>query len=415
MYLFNILYLISIILLAPLYLKKLLNKKYRNIIKKRLFPDIKFSEKKRIWIHAVSVGEVKGLERFIGELKKKTDQNIVLSVTTLTGFDIAKKIFPDIDVINSPLDFSFAVKKFTKLINPKILILNELEIWPNWIMILKRRKIPIFLINGRISDKAFVRYKKFLFLLKPFFRKLSKVMIQGDWYKDRFTMMGVPVKNIISCGNIKADEAIAAAKVLPSSEKLRKDFKLGDKGKILVFASTHIDDENFFLPVLNELLKTFFIIIAPRHTKRSESLKKRISDHGVNSFLYSQTGKDIPNDGIMIFDEMGYLMKLMKLSDIVFMGGGFDRSVGGHNLYEPAILSKPIIGGPHFSNFPDIGSALVKAGVFRVLKSQEELLRISYELSLLRNYELIADEKNAVFSRSGAIECIIGQIEEFIN
>jgi 3-deoxy-D-manno-octulosonic-acid transferase len=78
-------------------------------------------------------------------------------------------------------------------------------------------------------------------------------------------------------------------------------------------------------------------------------------------------------------------------------------------------LSKPIIGGPHFSNFPDIGSALVKAGVFRVLKSQEELLRISYELSLLRNYELIADEKNAVFSRSGAIECIIGQIEEFIN
>lgn len=415
MYLFDLFYILTMILIFPFHFKTIINKKKRQYIRDRFVPGLSSSEEKRIWIHAVSVGEVKGLESFIKELRKKFQAKIVLSVTTRSGLKIASKIFPGLDIIGSPFDFSFTVKKFVRTINPMILILNELEIWPNWMSIMEKEKIPVLLINGRISDNAYSRYRKFSLFLKPVFRKLTKVLIQGDWYKSRFIRMGVPPDRIISCGNIKADEAVTAAGNLPSIKEIIKESGLDNKREIILFASSHREDEKLFIPVLKDLLDRFSIIIAPRHVERSETLKRTLLDTGIDTYLFSETDKSKPDRKVMIFNRMGYLMHLMKLSSVIFMGGGMDPSIGGHNLYEPAILGKPIIGGSFFNNFPDIGAALIKTGVYRIVEKREDI-QTAVEASLAGNIDNICNNgQKAVKSGQGAVNCIIGELEAYLN
>ena len=183
MLLFDVVYLIFLLLALPIWVKFLLKKEYRKILKHRLSPGINYSKEKRIWIHAVSVGEVRSLKYLVEQLKEKyKKKEIVLSVTTPAGFECAQKEYPDIPVINAPVDFSFTIKRFIKKINPQLVVLNELEIWPNWVLITRRKNIPMLLINGRISDLAFKRYKKGLFLLKFFLRGLI-----DTWYRQNFT------------------------------------------------------------------------------------------------------------------------------------------------------------------------------------------------------------------------------------
>ena len=186
-------YIFIIILTLPFWTKYLFKKEYRTILKHRLSPNIKYSDKKRIWIHAVSVGEVRSLKNLIKKLKEKyKKKEIVLSVTTPTGCEFAKKQYKTIKIINAPIDFSFTIKKFIKNINPELLILNELEIWPNWISITNKRKIPTMLINGRISDASFKQYKRFNFLLKKILNKTDRFLVQAEIYKERFQQLKIP-------------------------------------------------------------------------------------------------------------------------------------------------------------------------------------------------------------------------------
>lgn len=415
MYLLDLLYFLLLFFLSPFYFRRLFDKSYRVFLKGRFIPTLSGSSKRRIWIHAVSVGEVKGLKSFVEELKERFDEEIVLSVTTRSGFDIGKELFPDLEVINSPIDLSFVIGKFINRINPKILILNELEIWPNWMKKMEREKIPVVLINGRISDRAYSRYRKFSFILKPFFKILSKVMIQGEWYRERFAKLGVPSGKIISCGNIKADEAIKASENLPEESSIRRMTGLKNRKDLFLFASTHPSDEKLFLSVLKEISEKFFVVIAPRHIERSVFLKNYLSGAGLKADLFSNSSNENDDSGILIFDKMGFLIHLIKISEIVYMGGGLDPSIGGHNLYEPAIMGKPVIGGPFFNNFPDIGRELAQKEVYKVISESGQLIKEIENISESDRNRIEYEARKAVESRTGAVNRILSEVREYFN
>lgn len=418
MLLFDVVYLIFLLLTLPIWVKFLLKKEYRKILKNRLSPGINYSREKRIWIHAVSVGEVRSLKYLIEQLKEKyKKKEIVLSVTTPAGFEFAQKEYPDIPVINAPVDFSFTIKRFIKKINPQLLILNELEIWPNWVLITWRKNIPMLLINGRISDLAFKRYKKGLFLLKFFFKRIDQYLVQAELYKERFRKLHIPGEKITVCGNIKADEACQGRDSLSSKQEILELLKVKPNGgKIVTAASSHRSDEQLIIPIINQLGEDFLFIIVPRHLTRVEEIETMLKKHRVNYSIWSKTGAagDAPGK-VLIFDKMGYLFHILKISDIVFMGGTLEQKIGGHNLYEPAVLGKFIVGGPYYNNFPDIGKELAEKGVYTIVKDSNECMQILLDYKSINWEKVSKNAVKAVSQRRGSIQCILKEIHRFID
>ncbi len=410
----DFLYVLTLIIFIPLNPRFIFSKSYRKILKGRFSPDISSLAKGSIWIHAVSVGEVKSLREFISLLRKRTDRKIILSVTTPSGFKMAKNIFKDIDIINGPFDLSFIVKKFIRKISPSIIILNELEIWPNWISIANGSGIPMVLINGRISEQAFKRYKRFSFFLKRFFRKIDLYLLQEESYIKKFVELGAVESSVKVSGNIKADEALKISDRTRNTKETFKMLRINKPGKkILILASTHSSDEDIFIPVLNDLLEKYFIIIAPRHMNRVSAIATSLKNNKVPFLIWSKN--EPGKNNVIIFDKMGLLAELINISDIVFMGGSYNSSIGGHNLYEPAVFGKKMIGGPCYNNFPSIGKELVNKGIYTIADSGEDLLNILVEMGKQEFTSVYEQARRSVLKRSGAIEFSIKEVLKLLN
>jgi 3-deoxy-D-manno-octulosonic-acid transferase len=420
MILFDLLYILFLLLTVPLWgVKIFFKKEYREILKHRLSPDISppAGDKKRLWIHAVSVGEVRSLKSLVKQLKETSfngHMELVLSVTTPSGYRCAREEFPDIKVINAPLDFSFAVKRFIRNINPGLLILNELEIWPNWVTLMHRKNIRMLLINGRMSRQAFKRYRYFKFLLKPFFTKIHLSLVQGDIYRRRFMQLGIAGDKIKVCGNIKTDEAFIGKDNLPPQDEIKNLLGIDSAGKIIVTAaSSHADDERVLAPVIAQMADTCYFIIVPRHLERVGSIEKLLQDHGVAYTTWSKSTTGNKTNRTLIFDKMGYLFHVLKITDIVVMGGTFDPAIGGHNLYEPAALGKCILGGPHYNNFPDIGAELVEEGIYHVVTDSQQCIDLLSRFSSGGiDWKTIGERAKDVVSRSrGSLGCTLKEIQ----
>jgi len=417
MLLFDLMYLIFLLLALPLWLKFLLKKEYRKILKRRLSPGINYSKEKRIWIHAVSVGEVRSLKSLVEQLKEKyKEKEIILSVTTPAGYECALKEYPDITVINAPVDFSFTIKRFIKKINPQLMIFNELEIWPNWVLIFRRKQIPMLLINGRVSDLAFKRYKKGLFFFKIIFKRIDHYLVQAELYKKRFQELHIPGEKITVSGNIKADEACKGRAFLSSKQEIMEFLGIKPDGKIIVTAaSSHQSDEQLIVPIINQLGEDFLFIIVPRHLTRLREIETLLKKHQVNYAIWSKTGSaGIIPPKVLVFDKMGYLFHILKITDVVFMGGTLEQKIGGHNLYEPASLGKFIIGGPYYNNFPDIGKELAAKGIYKIVKNPGQCLQILEDYKSIDWKNISKNAVSTVSKRRGSIPCILKEIHRFI-
>jgi len=443
----DILYLFVFLVSLPWWIRYFFRKHYRDIFWHRFRPSLPLPEGKRFWIHAVSVGEVRSLRRLILQLREAyPGREMVLTVTTPSGYDCACKEYQGIEkitVIPAPFDFSFVIRSFIKRIDPQILILNELEIWPNWVSMIQRKKIPILLINGRISQSAFKRYRRVAFLVKPLFNKIQRFLVQAELYRSRFQELGIPAGKIRVCGNIKADEAFNSRDGLQDKEEIYGHLGIQPNGrKILVLASSHSQDEQMLVPVIPGLCQDFSFIIVPRHLDRVQEVEKMLYRYQVPYVTWSRQVKNSENRPIslspaahcstMIYDGMGYLFNILKISDIVMMGGTQDASTGGHNLYEPAVLGKKIIGGPFFNNFPDIGNDLLDRGVYTIVRDGGECRERLNQWVRDDNdqkgtgtnadkeipgemYELENQAIEAVQSRRGSIQCILSEIQHFIT
>lgn len=412
MIIYDLLYFFLILISFPFWIKILFKKEYRKIFKNRIAPNFTNSDEKSIWIHAVSVGEVRSLDLLLDKLKvfKKT---VYFSVTTPSGYNYAKEKYQDIRVINAPLDLSFIVKRYIKKINPEILILNELEVWPNWIHLLKKHKVKILLINGRISKQAFKKYSLFKSILVPVFKKIDLFLIQSQFYKEKFLHLKIPADKIRVCGNIKADQAMDLKKKLLPPDEIFKIIKTKKpQKKIIIIASTHLKDENLVFPAIQELIREFSFIIVPRHPQRSFSLQEELNKINLKSALWSQKESIDIDREIMIYDKIGFLFNILSIADLVIMGGTFDEKIGGHNLYEPLALNKPIFGGPYYNNFPDIGTELHQEGLYKVCHNSDQLIK---EIQKFKKSDKLINTSNEIFShRTGGVKWTIKEIKNIL-
>ncbi len=414
MLILDLLYFLLLLLTWPFWAARFLKPSQRRLLRGRLRPQLEPAAGQAVWIHAVSVGEVRSLRSLVAALERP-DRRIVLSVTTPAGFEFARREYPGLAVILSPLDLSFVVRRFIDRIRPRLVIFNELEVWPNWISLLRRRRVPMLLINGRVSEKAFRRYRFFRPVLRPFFRGVDGFLVQNEIYRQRFLRLHIPAGKITVCGNIKADEAVSSARQLPPPEEVRAHLRLaGPPRMIVVLASSHPLDEEVFMPAIPAQGNDFFFIIVPRHVQRAPAIAARLQRLGIPQALFSRQQAADAGLQALVYDRMGFLLPIMSIADIVFMGGTFDSRTGGHNLYEPAALGKTIVGGPYFNNFPDIGRELKEGGAYRPVNDSREWREFLAAFPGLDSERTGAIARKAVDGRRGSLACSLEQIERYL-
>lgn len=327
--------------------------------------------KSNIWIHAVSVGEVLAVAGLIKSIKDTFPfYQIIISTVTTTGYQVAKKTFADDIVIYAPFDLSWVVRRYIRMINPKIYLAAETEIWPNLFWALYKRGIPIIQVNGRISNKAYAGYK----IIKPFLQKIIQCVevfcMQSDSDSQKIKELGAPADRVHTLGNIKFDD------ILSSETRDEAKFVLDNKARVIVAGSTHPGEEEILLDIFKTLKKEFptlRLIIAPRHIERSDEIIGLIKQMGFLAEKFSQLNHSLDGDCIIVVDSVGHLKSLYGLATLVFVGKSL-KVGGGQNIIEPASFAKPVFVGPHMENFRDIVGIFLKEEAIIQVKDASQLL-----------------------------------------
>ncbi|MFO7560250.1 MAG: 3-deoxy-D-manno-octulosonic acid transferase [Desulfobacterales bacterium] len=382
---YNILMFIAILLLSPfIFLLCIFSDKRRKTVLQRIgisrLPErLESPNLKPIWIHALSVGEVLSAVPLVKAVKKKAGQRpVCFSASTKTGFEIAgNRLSADTDgIFFFPYDLFFSVRHRINQINPCAVVLIETDIWPNFLHELNRKKIPISLVNARLSDRSFSGYRRFFWIFRPLFLTFSKICVQSAIDAERFRKLGIPEAKIKLTGNIKFQQAAA-----PMSEgerlQLKNRMKIRPDQTVFLAGSTHPEDETVLLTAFSSLKAiqpNLLLIIAPRNPERSNSVRRVFSEKKFRSFGLKEietmeSGKKID---VIVVDRIGLLGTLYAISDISFIGGSFGTE-GGHNPLEPAVYSKPILFGPDMHDFREISALLLEAGGAKMVSDPENL------------------------------------------
>ncbi|MBA3061276.1 MAG: 3-deoxy-D-manno-octulosonic acid transferase, partial [Nitrospirae bacterium] len=306
-----------------------------------------------IWVHAVSVGEVIASLPLLQRLKDRYPSvSLVLSTITDTGQRVALGKVPDrTKVIYLPFDLSFILERTLKNIQPNLFITIETELWPNLLMMLKKRKIPAVVMNGRISDDSFKGYKRIKFFMRSIIDCVDLFCMQDAVYAERIKELGAAEDKIRVLGSFKFDTAPSLN--IPEWTKLISH-------PVIIAGSTHRGEEDLIVSSYIELKKDFpdlTLIIAPRHPERFKEVEELVKKKGLEYIKRSEIeGRETRDKGqrkglIVILDAVGELASVYGVSDVAVIGGSFIEH-GGQNLLEPAFWAKPIICGPHMENFP---------------------------------------------------------------
>lgn len=377
------------ILTSPFFIYSLYKKKFgKPAVGKRwkehfgITPKLLNPSKGVIWFHAVSVGEVIAATPLIKRLKERhLNKSIVVTTTTTTGAAEVAKLEPLVEHRYMPLDFGFAVERFIQTIKPDVLLIMETELWPNTLYTAKKYNIPVSIINARLSERSFKRYQKFPFIFSLLFKNISAIYCQTNEDQKRFVALGVNQQNIQVTGTIKFDISISN-EIIKNSAKLRHT--LGINRPIWIAASTHQGEDEQILGAHYNLLakqENAVLILVPRHPERFIAVATLSNYLGFNTVNRTSNEQFSSTDNVYIADTMGEMLLLIGASDICFMGGSLiGNQVGGHNLLEPASLSKPCLIGESFYNFKLITDQLVGNNGAIICKNTEE---ISNQLILL--------------------------------
>jgi len=348
--------------ILPLVLIRILFKGFKNNAYWKRIPErfgfYSHVKKNLIWIHCVSVGEFMAAKPLIN--KYLETERLLITCYTPTGYEAISQAYGN-KVIKSycPVDIKPFVTHFIKTYKPKKCILLETEIWPNIIHELSKNKIPINLVNARLSQKSFNSYQKFLSnILSKTLNKIDLIAAQNEDSKKRLVSLGAKESNTIVTGNIKFDQKIDI-----SHSKLSEIKKFIQDQQVVVFASTHSDEEKQIFEAIenSSYLKNALKIIIPRHPERFNEVYKLAKKYSYTSAKRSEKATGESNLEVLIGDSMGELPEYLFLADVVFMGGSLVKH-GGHNMIEPALLEKPIIYGQYVFNFAQISKELINSG-----------------------------------------------------
>ena len=401
--LYNILQLLFGILFFPFILIFVLSsKKLRSRIPSRLGLDLNKQFLKTLsrtgptfWIHALSVGEVTSARPLIKGLKKKyPESRIVLSVTTTTGKEIARKLLGNTveQIIDSPIDLLPIIYLYYRKIKPDVFILVETDFWPNILYFLRIMRTPTLLVNGRVSERSMVNYSKFRLFFKPMFQNFSSLCMQTELDKKNMLNLGITPEKLFTPGNLKFDTHLEEENV-KTNQSLSA--LLPPNKTIFIGGSTHEGEEAILLSVYADLLKIhkdLYLILVPRNPKRTPEIQTTAERKSMKVCLRS-SGKAERSD-LFIVDTIGELTQFYALADIAFIGGSLVDK-GGHNPIEAAAHSLPVMFGPHMQDFSEIANEMISSGGALMVTNQQSLY--NHTDKLLRDTEYRAQFGNSAF------------------
>ena len=378
---YNLVLLVALIAGAPWWLFRMATtQKYREGLLQRLglVPsrlrkqlDGLTAERPLIWVHAVSVGEVLAVSRLVKTLDAALPEYlIVVSTTTRTGQALARERFGANRVFYCPLDLPWAVRAYLNALQPRLFILAETEFWPNLLSSCYRRKIPIAVVNARISDRSWPRYRRMHWLWRPFLSRLSRILAQSQTDAERLIAIGCLPERITVAGNLKFD--VRAAWEADATRQIKA---LARNLRLIVAGSTLDGEEAALLEAWPRLLQTdpqLAMVLAPRHPERFAAVAALLEKSGT-AWVKRSDWNSVPEGSlkplypgqIILLDTIGELASVYALASVAFVGGSLIPA-GGHNPLEPAQFGVPIVMGPHFANFRAITKDLLAHQALRI-------------------------------------------------
>ena len=361
----------------------------------------------RCWIHAVSVGESAAAVPLVEGIRRRWPElGIVVTTITPTGARIVgDRLAGTAAHRYFPFDLPGPVRRALDAVRPCFFIAIETELWPNFLRALARRRVPAMIANGRISDRSFRRYRWVRGLMRRVLADVSVFAMQTEEDARRIIALGAPPSRVVVTGNLKSDLVPEATG--GDAAAWRERLRLGAGARLWIAGSTHRGEEEV---VLDAFLRArtrcpdLALLLAPRHPERAGEVEDLIRGRGLAAARRSRLPGDGPPGAVVILDTVGELAALYALAEVVFVGGSL-VPVGGHNVLEPAMRGKPVLVGPHTSNFREAAELLERSGGGLVVKDgpelERELTRLLEDRDLGRRMGEAA--RHAFTGRQGAV------------
>jgi len=410
---YNLLWPLGLLMFLPGYFVKMIRRggyrqkfgqrvgMYDGALRKRL------SNQRSTWLHAVSVGEVNIALKLGNALRAlEPDLQCVLTTTTTTGFALARKAAPAwIEVMYTPLDYWPIMRRAFSVIRPARILLIEAEVWPNLAAAARARRIPLALVNARLSSRSERRYRRFRFFVAPTFRLLDLVCVPEQRDVERWAALGIPQNRIHVTGSIKFDPDVQTRSHAPAGS-VRDAFR--PDSLVLLGGSTHRGEEEILARLflrLREQFPSLRLFIAPRHVERLQEIRTQLCAFPLRVKLTSETTSERAADDAdcMLLDTTGELQRWYSIATVVFIGKSLTAH-GGQNPVEPILAGKPVVFGPHMENFATLAETLVLNGAAMQVNDTDSLERTVAEL--LRGAEarqrLVENARAALSEHQGA-------------
>jgi 3-deoxy-D-manno-octulosonic-acid transferase len=332
-----------------------------------------------IWIHAVSVGEVLTARPLARDLRARYPRlRVFLSTTTLAGQQLARRSVQDVDaVFYFPFDLNVFVKRTLNLVRPRLFIMMETEIWPNLLRECRKRGIKTAIVNGRLSQRSYPRYRLVRGFMRHVLANIDRFCVQSDESARRFIDLGANPSSVTVSGSLKFDSLDLGPSLHGRArERVLRHFRLPASRRVIVAGSTMKGEEASVFRAfrrLRSVAPNALLIIAPRHPERFEDVARMSREEGLKTALRTELPIDAePRADVVILDTIGELATVYQIATVVFVGGSLVPT-GGHNILEPAVFGKPIVFGPYMENFAEIAAAFVSNGAAMQVRFEREL------------------------------------------
>lgn len=424
--LYNILFGIGFCLSAPYYFWKMLRRgnwqrgfrqrfgRYSVRLKHAL------SNRHVLWLHAVSVGEVNLCTQLIRALEARAPNlKVVVTTTTTTGMgELHKRLPVHVEKLYYPVDFSGSIRRAIATFHPLAVVLVEAEVWPNFLWKLHDRRIPVFLVNARLSERSYRGYKRFGFLFRPLFGGFTGVGAQNEADAGRLRELGCRAEAIQVVGSLKFDTAKVEERRALDVPAMLAQLGVADGAMLLVAGSTHRGEEAVLADVFLRLRQRFpglFLVLVPRHFERGKEVGRDLETRGVK-FIYrtevtASTQLAPGSVECLLVNTTGELKYFYEQAAVVFVGKSL-LGEGGQNPIEPGYLGKAIVFGPHMENFAAIAESFVSGRGAVQVKDGAELERALGELLADegRRAELGRNALQVVKANTGAVQRTVEMI-----
>ena len=390
---------------------KMFSKEKKIFFEKRVNQELSFLKKEpTIWVHCSSVGEINLSQPLIQRLLEEREEQILISVFTDTGYENAKEKYKDkerVNVIYFPLDYYGKIKKIVSLINLKLLVVIETEIWPN---LIKRcsKKGKVIIVNGRISDRSFPRYKKMRFFLKSYFKRITKFYMQSEEDVKKIIELGAKKDKVENAGNLKFSINFETYSK-EQQEKLKKSIHAGER-KIVVLGSTRELEEDKILSNITGF-KDILIVVVPRHLRRVSDVERVLNAKGLTYHKFTEIDTLDKEVNVILVDKMGVLREFYSIADVTFVGGTL-VNIGGHSLLEPLFYGKTPIFGKYTQNVKEISKEIVKMNLGTQINDETEF---EVEMDLILKGKSKKDEIERLFyENKNVLDQIVKNIARLI-